>query len=132
MFTCLVIEEERRSTDQLKDQLDKTQNSIKRNKREMDALEEENSNLKAYRRRLQRDLDEATEAREAAERDLATLRKLSRGPRSSRIAPSRISARTGDDGSDDMQSSLPDIDLPSDSSVAPNHHNTSGNEGGMA
>ncbi|GAA54503.1 myosin heavy chain [Clonorchis sinensis] len=76
---ALQIEEEKRSSQLSKDSYEKAQNSLKRIKREIETLEEENAQLKTQRRRLQRDLEEAAEARRIAERDLQNLRKLHRG-----------------------------------------------------
>ncbi|KAL3321191.1 Myosin-10 [Cichlidogyrus casuarinus] len=73
------FEEERRVTAQAKEQLEKANNAYKRVKREMETLDDEYSNLKTQKRRLQRDLDDAVEARDAIERELNTYRaKLSR------------------------------------------------------
>ncbi|KAG5443779.1 Myosin heavy chain, non-muscle [Clonorchis sinensis] len=78
---ALQIEEEKRSSQLSKDSYEKAQNSLKRIKREIETLEEENAQLKTQRRRLQRDLEEAAEARRIAERDLQNLRKLHRPSR---------------------------------------------------
>lgn len=64
---------------QLKDQLEKTQTACKRNKQNLEAMEDEASNLRTQKRRIQRDLEETTEQKEAAERELQMLRaKLNR------------------------------------------------------
>ncbi|TGZ64912.1 hypothetical protein CRM22_006176 [Opisthorchis felineus] len=108
---ALQIEEEKRSSQLSKDSYEKAQNSLKRIKREIETLEEENAQLKTQRRRLQRDLEEAAEARRIAERDLQNLRKLHRaGPRISRQPPTILSVRPGDDGLGDDNHSIGDTD----------------------
>ncbi|KAF6780472.1 hypothetical protein AHF37_00056 [Paragonimus kellicotti] len=74
-------EEEKRGAALARESYEKAQNSLKRIKREIETLEEENAQLKTQRRRLQRDLEEATEARRIVERDLQNLRKLHRPSR---------------------------------------------------
>ena len=54
--------------------MEKSNNNNKRLKREIDAIEEENSSLKSQRRKLQRDYEEVNEAKEVMEREVATLR----------------------------------------------------------
>ena len=64
---------------QLKDQLEKSQTSCKRFKQNLEAMEDEASNLRTQKRRIQRDLEETTEQKDSFERELQMLRtKLNR------------------------------------------------------
>lgn len=73
------MEEEKTYISQLKDQLDKSQSAGKRHKQNLEVAEDEASNLKMQRRRLQRDLEETTEQKDTIERELQMLRtKLNR------------------------------------------------------
>ncbi|CAH8469517.1 unnamed protein product [Dicrocoelium dendriticum] len=103
-------EEEKRAAEVARESYDKAQNSLKRFKREIETLEEENAQLKVQRRRLQHDLDEAAEAKRIIERDLLNLRKLHRGgPRTLRPLPG-MSGRPGDDASTEDNQSLHETD----------------------
>jgi len=66
--------------------MDKANNRVKQLKRQLEESEEEMSRISASKRKLQRDLDEQTEAFETAQRDADQLRgKLRAGvPGSSR------------------------------------------------
>ena len=64
---------------QLKDQLEKSQATYKRTKQSLAEVEDEASNLRTQKRRIQRDLEETTEQKESFERELQMLRtKLNR------------------------------------------------------
>ncbi|XP_012936861.1 myosin-10 isoform X4 [Aplysia californica] len=76
---ALQVEDERRSADQYKDQLDKSNNRVKALKRQLDEAEEEVTRANGQKRKLQRDLDEQMEVNENMTREMATLRKYSVG-----------------------------------------------------
>uniref|UniRef100_A0A1I8IXC7 Paramyosin n=1 Tax=Macrostomum lignano TaxID=282301 RepID=A0A1I8IXC7_9PLAT len=71
----LQVEDERRNADQLRQQADKVQAEKKKVKREQQDLEEELTQQKAQRRRLQRDYDDLVEAKETLDREVQSLRK---------------------------------------------------------
>nr|CAH8819296.1 unnamed protein product [Trichobilharzia regenti] len=71
-------EDLKRCNESLKESFEKAQSNCKRSKRELEALEEENTRVTARYRRMQRDLEEVMEAKRIVERDLQNLRKLSR------------------------------------------------------
>lgn len=76
---CFQLEEEKAYVAQMKDQLDKTQIACKRYKQNLEAMEDESSNLRTQKRRIQRDLEEINEHKETLERELQMLRsKLNR------------------------------------------------------
>lgn len=104
----LNVEDERRSADQYKDQLDKSSNRVKALKRQLDEAEEEVTRANVQKRKLQRDFDEQMEANENMSREMATLRKYrpsaSRSARSVMSTTLRGSDSTLDDqGSEDGQ-----------------------------
>ncbi|KAM4825344.1 myosin-14 [Thomomys bottae] len=77
----LQVEEERRTADQLRDQLEKGNLRLKQLKRQLEEAEEEASRAQAGRRRLQRELEDVTESAESMNREVTTLRnRLRRGP----------------------------------------------------
>ncbi|XP_036088432.1 myosin-14 isoform X2 [Rousettus aegyptiacus] len=77
----LQVEEERRVSDQLRDQLEKGNLRVKQLKRQLEEAEEEASRAQAGRRRLQRELEDVTESAESMNREVTTLRnRLRRGP----------------------------------------------------
>lgn len=86
----LQVEDERRSADQYKDQLDKSNNRVKALKRQLDEAEEEVTRANGQKRKLQRDLDEQMEANENMTREMSTLRKYR--PSASRSARSVMSS----------------------------------------
>ncbi|KAF7232777.1 hypothetical protein EG68_07882 [Paragonimus skrjabini miyazakii] len=122
-------EEEKRGAALARESYEKAQNSLKRIKREIETLEEENAQLKTQRRRLQRDLEEATEARRIVERDLQNLRKLHRGgQRAIRQLPGGLPIRIGDDAMSEDNQSVHDIDsMVSGESLPGEVHNTNNN-----
>ncbi|XP_061088621.1 myosin-9-like isoform X1 [Conger conger] len=76
----LQIDDERRNTEQYKDQADKLNSRMKQLKRQLEEAEEEATRANAYRRKLQRELEDATESADAMNREVSTLRsKLRRG-----------------------------------------------------
>uniref|UniRef100_A0A8C8RUZ4 Myosin heavy chain 14 n=1 Tax=Pelusios castaneus TaxID=367368 RepID=A0A8C8RUZ4_9SAUR len=77
----LQVEEERRTADQFKDQVEKGHIRLKQLKRQLEEAEEEASRANASRRRMQRDLDDVTESAESMNREVTTLRnRLRRAP----------------------------------------------------
>uniref|UniRef100_A0A8C9T026 Myosin-9 n=1 Tax=Scleropages formosus TaxID=113540 RepID=A0A8C9T026_SCLFO len=77
---ALQIEDERRNTEQYKDQADKLNVRMKQLKRQLEEAEEEATRANAYRRKLQRELEDATESADAMNREVSTLKsKLRRG-----------------------------------------------------
>nr|VZI31230.1 unnamed protein product [Spirometra erinaceieuropaei] len=69
-----MLDEEKLSSTQMKEQMEKAQSAAKRFKGTMESMEDEINQLKSQRRRLQRDLEEITEQKETSERELLTLR----------------------------------------------------------
>ncbi|XP_044844690.1 myosin-10-like [Mauremys mutica] len=77
----LQVDEERRSADQFKDQVEKGHIRLKQLKRQLEEAEEEASRANSSRRRMQRELDEVTESAESMNREVTTLRnRLRRAP----------------------------------------------------
>ncbi|XP_030400610.1 myosin-10-like isoform X6 [Gopherus evgoodei] len=77
----LQVEEERRSADQFKDQVEKGHIRLKQLKRQLEEAEEEASRANSSRRRMQRELDDVTESAESMNREVTTLRnRLRRTP----------------------------------------------------
>uniref|UniRef100_T1KQZ7 Myosin motor domain-containing protein n=1 Tax=Tetranychus urticae TaxID=32264 RepID=T1KQZ7_TETUR len=99
------IDDERRHTDQFKEQIEKANNRVKGLKRQLEEMEEECSRERGFRRKAQRDLEDAIEANEALNREVASLKNKMRrsGPGSSTrgyLGTKRGSIGTGgDDGS---------------------------------
>uniref|UniRef100_A0A7N6ANJ3 Myosin, heavy chain 11b, smooth muscle n=1 Tax=Anabas testudineus TaxID=64144 RepID=A0A7N6ANJ3_ANATE len=79
------MEEERKQAQQYKDQAEKGNVRVKQLKHQLEEAEEEAQRVAAARRKLQRELDETTEANDTLNREVASLRsKLSSpSPRSS-------------------------------------------------
>uniref|UniRef100_A0A668AH43 Myosin-9 n=1 Tax=Myripristis murdjan TaxID=586833 RepID=A0A668AH43_9TELE len=76
----LQVDDERRNTEQYKDQADKLNNRMRQLKRQLEEAEEEVTRANAYRRKLQRELDDATESADAMNREVSSLKsKLRRG-----------------------------------------------------
>uniref|UniRef100_A0A3Q1CF56 Myosin-9 n=1 Tax=Amphiprion ocellaris TaxID=80972 RepID=A0A3Q1CF56_AMPOC len=65
----LQVDDERRNTDQYKDQADKTNSRMRQLKRQLEETEEELTRANAYRRKLQRELEDATESADAMNRE---------------------------------------------------------------
>ncbi|MEQ2209403.1 hypothetical protein XENOCAPTIV_029752, partial [Xenoophorus captivus] len=70
----LQVDDERRNTEQFKDQVDKTNSRMQQLKRQLEETEEELTRANVYRRRLQRDLDDATESADAMNREVSSLK----------------------------------------------------------
>uniref|UniRef100_A0A4W6EW90 Myosin-9 n=1 Tax=Lates calcarifer TaxID=8187 RepID=A0A4W6EW90_LATCA len=76
----LQVDDERRNTEQYKDQVDKLNSRMKQLKRQLEEAEEEAQRANANRRKLQRELEDATESADAMNREVTTLKnKLRRG-----------------------------------------------------
>ncbi|XP_059809759.1 myosin-9-like isoform X1 [Hypanus sabinus] len=76
----LQIEDERRNSDQYKDQVEKANSRVKQLKRQLEEAEEEAQRANASRRKLQRELEDTTETADAMTREVSTLKsKLRRG-----------------------------------------------------
>ncbi|XP_064843381.1 myosin heavy chain, embryonic smooth muscle isoform-like [Oncorhynchus masou masou] len=69
---CLQVEDERRHSDQYKEQMEKANSRMKQLKRQLEEAEEEATRANAYRRKLQRELDDATEGSEGLSREVNT------------------------------------------------------------
>ncbi|XP_064843384.1 myosin heavy chain, embryonic smooth muscle isoform-like [Oncorhynchus masou masou] len=77
---CLQVEDERRHSDQYKEQMEKANSRMKQLKRQLEEAEEEATRANTYRRKLQRELDDATEGSEGLSREVNTLKsRLRRG-----------------------------------------------------
>uniref|UniRef100_A0AAQ5Y0U8 Myosin, heavy chain 9a, non-muscle n=1 Tax=Amphiprion ocellaris TaxID=80972 RepID=A0AAQ5Y0U8_AMPOC len=97
----LQVDDERRNTDQYKDQADKTNSRMRQLKRQLEETEEELTRANAYRRKLQRELEDATESADAMNREVSTLKsKLRRGdlPYNMRRALNRTGLDSDEDG----------------------------------
>uniref|UniRef100_A0A671YDX1 Myosin-9 n=1 Tax=Sparus aurata TaxID=8175 RepID=A0A671YDX1_SPAAU len=70
----LQVEDERRNTDQYKDQVEKTNSRMRQLKRQLEEAEEEVTRANAYRRKLQRELDDAVESADVMNREVSTLK----------------------------------------------------------
>ncbi|XP_037646931.1 myosin-9-like isoform X2 [Sebastes umbrosus] len=76
----LQVDDERRNTEQHKDQVDKLNSRMKQLKRQLEEAEEEAQRANANRRKLQRELEDATESADSMNREVTTLKnKLRRG-----------------------------------------------------
>uniref|UniRef100_A0A668A0N4 Myosin-9 n=1 Tax=Myripristis murdjan TaxID=586833 RepID=A0A668A0N4_9TELE len=76
----LQVDDERRNTEQYKDQADKLNSRMKQLKRQLEEAEEEAQRANANRRKLQRELEDATESADAMNREVSSLKsKLRRG-----------------------------------------------------
>ncbi|KAJ8363453.1 hypothetical protein SKAU_G00122840 [Synaphobranchus kaupii] len=105
----LQIDDERRNTEQYKDQADKLNSRMKQLKRQLEEAEEESTRANANRRKLQRELEDATESADAMNREVSTLRsKLRRGDLS--FGMRRTIGRTGveSDEEGDLKSETPE------------------------
>ncbi|CAL8333707.1 unnamed protein product [Merluccius merluccius] len=97
----LQVDDEKRNTDQYKDQADKLNTRMRQLKRQLEEAEEEVTRSNAYRRKLQRDLDDATETADTMNREVSTLKsKLRRGDLP--INMRRLVTRTGLESDEEM------------------------------
>lgn len=97
----LQIDDERRNTENYKDQLDKTNSRMRQLKRQLEESEEEVTRANAYRRKLQRELDDATESADVMNREVSNLKsKLRRGDLSFNLR--RTTNRSGIDSDEEL------------------------------
>ncbi|KAM8879344.1 myosin-9-like isoform 1-T2 [Spinachia spinachia] len=76
----LMVDDERRNTEQYKDQAEKTNVRMRQLKRQLEEAEEEVTRSNAQRRKIQRELDDANESADSMNREVSTLKsKLRRG-----------------------------------------------------
>ncbi|XP_061557639.1 myosin-9-like isoform X2 [Phycodurus eques] len=98
----LQVEDERRNTEQCKDQADKLNSRMKQLKRQLEEAEEEAQRANANRRKLQRELEDVTESADSMNREVTSLKsKLRRVdiPFTMR----RIVTRTGVESDDEAE-----------------------------
>uniref|UniRef100_A0AAQ4Q837 Myosin-9 n=1 Tax=Gasterosteus aculeatus aculeatus TaxID=481459 RepID=A0AAQ4Q837_GASAC len=98
----LMVDDERRNTEQYKDQAEKTNVRMRQLKRQLEEAEEEVTRSNAQRRKMQRELEDANESADSMNREVSALKsKLRRGdvPLNMR----RIVNRTGLDSDDDVE-----------------------------
>ncbi|XP_053181420.1 myosin-9-like [Scomber japonicus] len=97
----LQVDDERRNTDQYKDQADKLNSRMRQLKRQLEESEEELTRANAYRRKLQRELDDATESADAMNREVSTLKsKIRRGDMP--FSRQRLANRSTPDSDEDV------------------------------
>uniref|UniRef100_A0A8C1TTL7 Myosin-9 n=1 Tax=Cyprinus carpio TaxID=7962 RepID=A0A8C1TTL7_CYPCA len=70
----LQVDDERRNTEQFKDQSEKLNSRMKQLKRQLEEAEEEAQRANANRRKLQRELEDATESADAMNREVSSLK----------------------------------------------------------
>uniref|UniRef100_A0A3P8TF76 Myosin-9 n=1 Tax=Amphiprion percula TaxID=161767 RepID=A0A3P8TF76_AMPPE len=98
----LQVDDERRNTEQYKDQVDKLNSRLKQLKRQLEEAEEEAQRANANRRKLQRELEDATESAEVMNREVTTLKnKLRRGDLPFTVR--RTVTRTGIESDDESE-----------------------------
>ncbi|XP_061741309.1 myosin-9-like isoform X1 [Nerophis ophidion] len=98
----LQVDDERRNTEQYKDQADKLNSRMKQLKRQLEEAEEEAQRANAYRRKMQRELEDATESADAMTREVSTLKsKLRRGDLP--FTMRRIVTRTGAESDEEAE-----------------------------
>ncbi|XP_049852981.1 myosin heavy chain, non-muscle isoform X2 [Schistocerca gregaria] len=91
----LQLEDERRQTDQYKEQLDKSNARVKALKRQLDEAEEEISREKAQKRKAQREMEDMMESQETMTREINNLKnKLRRGGGGLALSSSRLAGGT--------------------------------------
>uniref|UniRef100_A0A673CPS7 Myosin-9 n=1 Tax=Sphaeramia orbicularis TaxID=375764 RepID=A0A673CPS7_9TELE len=99
--TLLQVDDERRNTEQYKDQVDKLNSRMRQLKRQLEESEEEVTRANASRRKLQRELDDANESADAMNREVSNLKsKLRRGDLP--ISLRRTMNRSGLDSDEDL------------------------------
>ncbi|KAL6455775.1 hypothetical protein MHYP_G00356260 [Metynnis hypsauchen] len=99
----LQVDDERRNSDQYKDQMEKANTRMKLLKRQLEEAEEETQRLNASRRKLQRELEDATEASSVMNREVTTLKsKLRRGADFPLNIRRGTGTRAGVDSEEDM------------------------------
>ncbi|XP_037392397.1 myosin-9a [Pygocentrus nattereri] len=100
----LQVEDERRNSDQYKDQVEKAITRMKILKRQVEEAEEETQRANASRRKLQRELEDATEASSVMNREVTTLKsKLRRGADYTLNVRRTTGTRAGVDSEEDVE-----------------------------
>ncbi|XP_075998938.1 myosin-9-like isoform X1 [Genypterus blacodes] len=98
----LQVDDERRNTEQYKDQVDKLNSRMKQLKRQLEEAEEEAQRANANRRKLQRELEDVTESADAMNREVSSLKsKLRRGDLPFTIR--RVVARAGGESDEESE-----------------------------
>lgn len=97
----LQVEDERRNSEQYKDQAEKTNTRMKQLKRQVEEAEEEAQRANAMRRKLQRELEDATEMADTMNREVSTLKSKLRRGGDVPFIPRRAGRKGVEDGSDD-------------------------------
>uniref|UniRef100_A0A672RQ06 Myosin-9 n=1 Tax=Sinocyclocheilus grahami TaxID=75366 RepID=A0A672RQ06_SINGR len=98
----LQVDDERRNTEQFKDQSDKLNSRMKQLKRQLEEAEEEAQRANANRRKLQRELEDASESADAMNREVNSLKsKLRRGDLPFTLR--RIVSRSGIESDEDPE-----------------------------
>uniref|UniRef100_A0A8C1XP38 Myosin-9 n=1 Tax=Cyprinus carpio TaxID=7962 RepID=A0A8C1XP38_CYPCA len=98
----LQVDDERRNTEQYKDQSEKLNSRMKQLKRQLEEAEEEAQRANANRRKLQRELEDATESADAMNREVNSLKsKLRRGDLP--FTMRRIVSRSGIESDEDPE-----------------------------
>ncbi|KAK7166997.1 hypothetical protein R3I94_001408 [Phoxinus phoxinus] len=98
----LQVDDERRNSEQFKDQSDKLNSRMKQLKRQLEEAEEEAQRANANRRKLQRELEDATESADAMNREVNSLKsKLRRGDLP--FTMRRIVSRSGIESDEDPE-----------------------------
>ncbi|XP_067311929.1 myosin-9-like isoform X1 [Pseudorasbora parva] len=98
----LQVDDERRNSEQYKDQSDKLNSRMKQLKRQLEEAEEEAQRANANRRKLQRELEDATESADAMNREVTSLKsKLRRGDLP--FTMRRIVSRSGIESDEDPE-----------------------------
>ncbi|XP_059418234.1 myosin-9-like isoform X1 [Carassius carassius] len=101
----LQVDDERRNTDQFKDQSEKLNSRMKQLKRQLEEAEEEAQRANANRRKLQRELEDATESADAMNREVNSLKvKLRRGDLP--FTMRRIVSRSGIESDEDPEAKI--------------------------
>uniref|UniRef100_A0A3Q0SWD7 Myosin-9 n=1 Tax=Amphilophus citrinellus TaxID=61819 RepID=A0A3Q0SWD7_AMPCI len=112
----LQVDDERRNTEQYKDQVDKLNSRMKQLKRQLEEAEEEAQRANASRRKLQRELEDATESADAMNREVNSLKsKLRRGDlpfTTTRRTIPRSGSGGGGGGDSDEESELKSPETP--------------------
>ncbi|KAL8565495.1 hypothetical protein ACOMHN_049471 [Nucella lapillus] len=96
-------EDERRSADQYKEQLEKMNNRVKALKRQVDEAEEECARINAQKRKVQRELDDQMEQNDTLMRETQSLRKYRPSAQARSRAPVNLDHLGDEDGSEDGQ-----------------------------
>ncbi|CAN9505992.1 unnamed protein product [Ophioblennius macclurei] len=97
----LQVDDERRNSEQYKDQSDKLNSRMKALKRQLEEAEEEAQRANANRRKLQRELEDATESADAMNREVSSLKSKLR--RDVPFTMRRIITRVGPESDEESE-----------------------------